>query len=252
MSLAFLQSKIIFFPEKLPPDFSFHLAANEEEVFIETPDGERINGIWSKVPDRKGVVLYFHGNAGSLDGWKPVARDFNKLHYDVLIIDYRGYGKSTGEITEEGLYTDAEATWRYALAHGVSASEILIYGRSIGTGPAVELAVRAQKSRALILETPFTSLLDMAQSIYPFLLPRLTLRFHFENEKKLANIGMPVLLIHGTRDEIIPISHSQTLHQKFKERTELVIIEGGTHNDLSAFPAYEDALIAFLEKHFTL
>lgn len=244
--LTLFQSKIIFFPEVLPEAHQFYLSANEEEVFIETPDGERLNGIWSKVENRKGLILYFHGNAGSLDGWKGVARDFNRLDYEVLIIDYRGYGKSTGTITEEGLYTDAQAAWDFALARGVPASDVVIYGRSIGTGPASELALRVKEARALILETPFTSLLDMAKSIYPFLLPNLTLRFHFENTKKLPQLTMPILLIHGTQDNVIPLSHSTQLQMLLKDRAKLVVIEGGTHNDLSAFPAYEQAINDFL------
>ncbi len=244
--LTLFQSKIIFFPETLPESHQFYLSANEEEVFIETPDGERLNGIWSTVENRKGLVLYFHGNAGSLDGWKGVARDFNRLNYEVLIIDYRGYGKSTGTITEDGLYTDAQAAWDFALARGIAASDIVIYGRSIGTGPASELALRVKDARALVHETPFTSLLDIANSIYPFLLPKLTLRFHFENDKKLPQLTMPMLLIHGTQDEVIPLSHSKELHELLKGRASLAIIEGGTHNDLGAFPAYEQALGDFL------
>jgi len=244
--LTILQSKLIFFPETLPNDHAFYLAPGEEEVFIDTEDGERINGIWSHVDQSQGLVLYFHGNAGSLESWKGVARDFNGLGYEVLIIDYRGYGKSSGVITEEGLYEDAKATWNFALARGVPASSIVIYGRSIGSGPAAELALHASDARALILETPFTSLLSLAKSIYPFLLPDLTLRFRFETDQKLPLVKMPILMVHGTQDEIIPVSHSQELQNLLGTKSTLVIIDGANHNNVSAYPAYEDALRDFL------
>lgn len=244
--LTVLQSKLIFFPEKLPSEHKFILAQNEEEVFIDTSDGERINGIWSRVESSNGLILYFHGNAGSLESWKGVARDFNRLGFDVLVVDYRGYGKSSGSITEEGLYNDAKATLAFALARGVPESSIIIYGRSIGTGPAAELALHAPEARALILETPFTSLLSLAKSIYPFLVPDLTLRFRFETNQKLPKVKMPILLVHGTMDEIIPVWHSQELHKMLGKKSTLVIIDGANHNNVSAYPAYEDALREFL------
>lgn len=244
--LTLLQSKLIFFPEVLPASHVFSLAPNEEEVFIDTADGERISGIWSHVDESKGLILYFHGNAGSLQSWKGVAPELNRLGFDVLMIDYRGYGKSTGSITEDGLYEDVKATWNFALARNVPESSIIIYGRSIGTGPASELALHAPNARALILETPFTSMLAMAKSIYPFLLPELTLRFRFETDQKLPRVNMPILLLHGTLDQVIPVSHSRQLQELLGTKSTLVIIEGASHNNVSAYPAYEEALHSFL------
>ena len=105
-----MQEQFIFFPEKLNRDHSYELSANDEEIFIPTFDGESINGLLFKADNAKGVILYFHGNAGSLASWQYVAIDLVPLGYDVLIIDFRGYGKSTGEISEKGLYIDATAS----------------------------------------------------------------------------------------------------------------------------------------------
>ncbi|MBA2660902.1 MAG: alpha/beta hydrolase [Bradymonadaceae bacterium] len=218
--ITLLQSKLIFVPERLPADYAFALADHEEEHFFETVDGERLNAIWSRAPgDSRATVLYFHGNAGSLRTWKEVASDFTALGLDTFIIDYRGYGKSSGRLSEAGLYHDAQAAWDYLLAKGLLPADIVIYGRSIGTGVASELAANVDAARALILESPFTSLVALAKELNPFLLPGLLLRFRFDNATKLPRAQMPILLVHGARDGLIPASHSHKLHPPTTQRS---------------------------------
>jgi uncharacterized protein len=245
MALIALQSKMIFFPETLDAAYDFRLGENATEVFVETDDGERINALWFRAEASRGVVLYFHGNAGSLRGWKDVSHDIVPLGLDLFIIDYRGFGKSTGRLTEQGLYEDARASYAFLRTQGYEADDIVIYGRSIGSGVASELA-STHPCRALILETPFTSLPDLASALAPHFFPRLTLRFRFENARKLAGIKVPVLLLHGDQDEIIPHSHSEALAALIGRRARLVLIEKGRHNDLSAHPAHSRALREFL------
>ncbi|RAL25223.1 alpha/beta hydrolase [Lujinxingia litoralis] len=240
-----LQSRLIFYPERLPADFDFELQPGAEERIIETADGQRISALHYRAPAPSGVVLYFHGNAGSLRSWKAVAADIVPLGYDVFIVDYRGFGKSSGRITEAGLYEDGRAAYGALLALGYAGEDVILYGRSIGSGVATQLATEVS-ARALVLESPFTRLLDVAREQMPWALPQLTLRFHFNNAEKLAGVELPVLLLHGSRDELIGPHHSRALAGVLEERANLVIVEGGGHNDLPEFERYGQALHAFL------
>lgn len=244
--LAF-QSKLIFYPEPLPVDYDYRLPAHGSEVFVDTADGERINALWYRADNSKGVVLYFHGNAGNLGSWKDISHAIVPLGYDLFIIDYRGFGKSTGRLSEKGLYEDARASYAYLIAQGYTEADIVIYGRSIGSGVASELAT-TRPARALILETPFTSLVDLAKSLAPHFLPALTLRFRFDNASKLPKVDAPILLIHGDRDELIPHSHSEVLAAQLGDKAELAIIPGAGHNDIGAYPAYAQILTRFLAR----
>ncbi|MBL6447090.1 alpha/beta hydrolase [Fulvivirga sp. 29W222] len=240
---AFLsQEKLIFHPEKLPKNFRFDLAKGGEELFLTTEDQEKINALF--FPGNKSeVILYFHGNAGSLAGWQQVADDFTSLGYSILIIDYRGYGKSSGKITEKGLYLDAFAAFHFLTdKKDFSPDEIIIYGRSIGSGIATDLASK-RLTKGLVLESPFSNLKKLATQKMPFLFPSLFLQFHFDNIGKLDSVNCPILLIHGGNDALIPVSHAQNLHKAYSGKKKLVIIPQGTHNDLSLFDKYHETLI---------
>lgn len=235
------QRRLIFFPGKLPENFNLKLKANQAEVFLDTPDGERIHALFCR-GNRPEVILYFHGNAGDLNGWKFATEDLTALGYNVFIIDYRGYGKSSGEISEQGFYNDAEAAYRYLLeTRDYKPADIIIYGRSIGTGVAVELASR-HTPRALILESPYTSLGALANEKLPFFFPSLYIRYSFNSLKKIGAIPCPVILLHGTKDELIPVAHSQKLMKSITGEKKLFLIEGGGHNDLNAFEGYKKFL----------
>ena len=236
MAFAF-QSRFIFHPGKLPYDYRFSLGENDREVFLKTPDGETINALFYRGADTQ-VVLYFHGNAGDLSNWQEVSHDFVAAGYSLFIIDYRGYGKSTGFISEQGLYIDAETSWAY-LTNTLKflPEDVIIYGRSIGTGVAVELATR-HNARGLVLESPYSSLRKLVQQKVPWLLPSLWLRFYFDNLKRMALVKSPVMLIHGDSDTLIPLSHTQTLYETFQGKKMMAIIRQGGHYDLHAFDEY--------------
>jgi uncharacterized protein len=236
-----MQTYMIFFPGKLSKDFRFDLNQGAEELFLQSNDGESINALYYP-GSKKEVLLYFHGNAGDLSGWQHTSEDFTHLGYNFLIIDYRGYGKSSGTITEKGLYDDGETAWRYLVTEkGFAPEDIIIYGRSIGTGIATELAAR-HACKGLILESPFTSLKKLARQKVPFLFPSLFLKYHFDNLGKINSVKCPVLFIHGDLDSLIPVSHSDRLFDQFSGKKKKVIIEGGEHNNLSNFQTYHDAL----------
>lgn len=235
--LYLFQTRLIFFPGKLAAGFDLKLKGHQEEIFLTTGDNERIHALFCRGP-RPEVILYFHGNAGDMSGWKFVTEDFTALGYNVLIIDYRGYGKSSGNISEQGFYKDAEAAYTYLLqTRHFTASQIIIYGRSVGTGVAVDLATR-HAARILVLESPYTSMGALANEKLPFFFPSLYLRFSFNNLKKIGKVDYPVVLIHGTHDELIPSAHSQRLLKAITTEKKLFLVNGGSHNDLNAFKEY--------------
>lgn len=239
--LYIFQRRLIFFPGKLPPGYNLKLKAHQEEVFLNTSDGERIHALFCR-GNRPEVILYFHGNAGDLSGWKFATEDLTAIGYSVFIIDYRGYGKSSGKISEQGFYIDAETAYAYLLnTRTYKPAEVIIYGRSVGTGVAVELAAR-HKPRALVLESPYTSLDALANEKLPFFFPSLYLRFRFNTLKKIGDITCPIVIAHGTRDELIPPAHSQKLMKAISGKKQLFLIEGGGHNDLNAFEGYKPFL----------
>ncbi|RVU48472.1 alpha/beta hydrolase [Lujinxingia sediminis] len=242
------QSRLIFYPERLAADVDFELPRSAEEVQITTSDKEVLSAVLHRAQSSQGVILYFHGNAGSLRTWKDVSSDFVPLGYDTLVLDYRGYGKSTGRITEAGLYEDGRAAYRWLIQQGYHPDDVVIYGRSIGSGVASKV-VSEVEARALILESPFSSLVTLGRELMPWALPGLTLRFRFPNEIHLAQTSLPVLLVHGRADELIGAHHSERLAEVLGERAELHLIEGGAHNDLAAFAPYHRAIAAFLASH---
>lgn len=247
---AFLsQEKLIFHPEELPENFQFDLKEGEEELFITTADGEKINALF--YPGKKDeVILYFHGNAGSLAGWQQIAEDFTSHGYNFLIIDYRGYGKSTGEITEKGLYLDAQAAYQFLINEKkFSPDEIIIYGRSIGSGIATELASQ-HRTKGLVLESAFTSLKKLANQKMPFLMPSLFLQFHFNNIKKLDDVECPILFISGGKDTLIPPLHTQKLFEVYSGKKKLLSIPQASHNDLNSFEEYHKGLAKSLQDFF--
>jgi pimeloyl-ACP methyl ester carboxylesterase len=171
--LAFtFQNNLIFFPQPLDKDYRYNLTDSDKEVFIPTSDGCLINGILFRRPANKNVVLYFHGNGGSLDSWQATGDEMLQHNCDLLIIDYRGYGKSTGKFSEKGFYDDAHSAYRFLIASGYQPNQIIAYGRSLGTGIATELAT-TEKIKALILESPYTSLPALASEKMPYLFPGL-------------------------------------------------------------------------------
>ncbi len=239
--------RFIFYPEKLSRDFSYHLSPDDRELFVETRDGEQINGILFKSKEGRGVILYFHGNAGSLSSWQYVAEDIVPKGYDLLVIDYRGYGKSTGKISEDGFYLDAEAWYGELLSMGYGGDRIILYGRSLGTGVAVELAAR-KTVRALVLESPFTSLPELASHLVPIPIPTFYIPYKFDNVAKASGIKIPSLVMHGDDDELIPTEMGQKVHDALGGPKRFVAVRGGGHNNLSDFAAYHDALEKFLNE----
>ena len=244
ITLYLLQERFIFFPEKLPRDFQFSFENPFEELSLEV-DGAVLNALYFRVPSAKGVVLYFHGNAGSLRDWGHVAENFLQYDHDILIVDYRGYGKSSGTITsEKAILLDAVAAYDF-LQQQVAEKDIVVYGRSVGSAPATYLAT-VRHPRTLILEAPFYSLQDMVAQQLPFAVPSPLLKYTFRNDLWAADVQCPVHIFHGTRDEVIPFTSGERLVTRFPGDSRLITIDGGMHNNLEQFPLYHEELRTIL------
>lgn len=233
--MYFFQEKMIFLPEVLNPDYEFSFNEQFDEWNISVEEDVTINALHFKVEEPKGVILYAHGNAGSLRSWGFVAETFLPHDYDVLIYDYRGYGKSGGKISEQALYKDAGILYK-ELLNRYKEEQIIIYGRSIGTGIAMELAANNNPKR-LILESPYYNLPDLASHLLP-IVPKFLVRYQFRNNEKIGKVSCPITIIHGTSDEVIYFGSSKKLEKLFKENDRLIPVEGGHHNDLVEFETF--------------
>src|SRR5450432_4768676 len=166
--LYFIQEKLIFYPQKLPADYTFHFDTNFEELHFKTQDNTSLHGILFKAGSSKGLIFYLHGNAGSLQSWGQIAKIYTDMHYDLFMLDYRGYGKSEGTISnEKQLYEDVQLVYD-SIKQRYDEKKIIILGYSIGTGAATELAA-ANHPRLLILQAPYFNLTDMMRHHFPFI-----------------------------------------------------------------------------------
>jgi uncharacterized protein len=242
-ALYFRQDSLLFRPEKLDANFRFEFPQKFTEVNLPV-DGATLNALHFTTPNAKGAVLYFHGNSGSLQRWGDVAENFVSRGYDLFILDYRGYGKSSGSIaSEQQLIEDGEQAYRY-LSQRYTPQNIVIYGRSLGTGLAAQIAQR-HPPKMLILETPYVSLTDLTQRFYPYI-PGFLLKFPMRTDLALPQINNPIYLIHGTADEVVPYDSSEKLLPLIRTSKELISIPGGAHNGLRTTPLYNAALDRFL------
>jgi len=240
IALYVFQERLIFYPEKLSNKAQFKFDDLVTEFFYETSDGEKINALLFKVENPKGVVYYHHGNAGNLEYWGAKAIDFTGRGYDVLMYDYRGFGKSTGKIkNEKMMYSDAMMIYK-KLLHEYAEKDVILYGISLGTGIATKLA-HENNPKMLILETPYYSFYDVSKFHYPYLPNSILLHYQFKNNKLLPEIKQPIYLFHGTVDKTVPYNSSTRL-AKLSDNIQLFTIEDGSHSDLNTFNLYHHKL----------
>ncbi|WP_310991815.1 alpha/beta hydrolase [Aequorivita marina] len=245
VALYFLQEKMIFMPEPLPQDYTYSFPGNFEEINLNTSDGAKLNALHFKVENPKGVVLYFHGNAGELASWGVVVQKFVNRNYDVLVMDYRTYGKSTGKLSEKALYADAQLFYDF-LMNDYNENDIVVYGRSLGTTFATYVASE-NHPRQLILEAPFYSLDEVASQRFPFLPVNWFLKYHFPTYQYLPEVMSPILIFHGTDDYVVSYENSQKLSAlETKAKINFMSIPGGSHNNLVDTESYSKALDSIL------
>ena len=226
-----------------------------EPLTLATADGETLDG-WH-VPAKpgmpaRGLVIVFHGNAGNISHRLDYLRMFYDLGFASLIIDYRGYGRSSGKASEEGSYADADTAWRHATQRlGYPAKRIVLFGESLGGAVATQLAVVKQPA-ALVLASTFTSVPDLGAEIYPWLPIRLLARIRYDSHERLAAIKSPILVIHSRQDDIIPFAHGERLYAAANPPKRFLEIAGG-HNEGFVFgrEAWVRELDDFLRSAFT-
>ena len=239
--LYFLQDYLMFKPEKLPKDFQFHYENQEtEEYNIETRDGAIINGLRFKAKNPKGLVFYLKGNSKSIRGWGKFAVDFTRHGYDVLMVDYRGFGKSTGRRTQKAIKRDLQVIYN-KVKENVREKYIILYGRSLGSGFAAKLA-SMNNPRMLILDAPYYSLSKVAKRYLPFMPLSLLIKFPMPTNKWLKYVKCPIHIIHGTDDRLIPYKTSVKLSKIQPKLTTLHTIIGGGHKNLNTFESYHKIL----------
>ena len=241
LMLYFLQDYLMFKPEKLPKDFKFYYENQEiEEYNVETRDGAIINGLRFKAKNPKGVVFYLKGNSKSIKGWGKFAVDFTRHGYDVLMVDYRGFGKSTGRRTQKAIKRDLQMIYN-KVKEITPEKYIILYGRSLGSGFATKLA-SMNNPRMLILDAPYYSLSKVAKKYIPFMPLTLFLKFPMPTYKWLKYVNCPIHIIHGTDDKLIPYKTSIKLSKIKPESTRLYTIIGGGHKNLNTFIEYHKML----------
>lgn len=240
IAIYIFQERLIFHPEKLSPRYKFVFDTPFEEKNYKTLDGNLLNALFFKVENSKGIVFYHHGNAGNLEEWGQRAIDFTSKGYDVLMYDYRGYGKSSGSIkNEKTLYADAALIYK-ELLFDYKERDIIVYGTSLGSGIASYIAYNNHPSK-LILETPYYNFYDVAKFHYPFLPNSLLLHYQFKTNQYLPKVKSDVFLFHGTEDETIPFNSSERL-SNLSDKITLFTIKNGSHNNLNTFHDYHQRI----------
>lgn len=246
------QGRMLYVPSREMEATPLTVGLPYQELTVQTKDGVNISAWYIPSANARGVVLFCHGNAGNMSHRLDSIRIFHTLGLNVLIFDYRGYGKSEGSPDEEGTYRDAEAAWDYLVnVTGVKPEKIVLFGRSLGSAIAAETALRRQGG-ALIMESGFTSVPDLGKKLFPHLPVRLISRYRYATINKVGRIKIPKLFIHSPEDEIIPYDQGLKLFEKASEPKEFLAIAGG-HNEgfLLSGEVYRDGLRSFLARHLS-
>ncbi len=244
--LAWKQEALLFQPQTLPADYRFTADADVQESWVDVP-GARLNALHLRLPKPDGVVFFLHGNGGNLADWFVNLDFYRRLNLDLYMVDYRGYGKSSGHIESQAqLMADVRTAW-LGIAPRYAGLRRVFFGRSLGTGLAAELAAGLSADMAAdmqpdltVLASPYTSMAALAQEHYPWV-PAAVLRYPLRTDEALPRVHGSVLLLHGERDTLISPVHSQRL-LGVAPSARLVTIPGAAHNDLQRFPTYSDAL----------
>ena len=237
------QEKLIFHPEQLPKDFAFQFHAEFEEIYLEMQDGVHLHALHFKAQNPKGIVFYVHGNAGSLQDWGGLSDLYVRLGYDLLMFDYRGFGKSEGKISsQQQFFEDVQQVYDYT-KQLYTEDKIIVEGFSIGTATASKIAGDNQPQQ-LILKAPYYSLEHLVKSRHPYL-PMSLLKYPFKTVNWLENVHIPITVFHGTADELIPFSNAELLHQALP-KIDFVPVEGCLHNDLPFTSAYQEKMAVLL------
>ncbi|UBB90482.1 alpha/beta fold hydrolase [Candidatus Kaistella beijingensis] len=246
--LKYFQEKVVFLPVILPNDHTYDFENDFEEYLWDTPFDGKINVLHFRIKNPKGVIAYFHGNADNLHRWGKIAVDFTKFGYDVLVMDYRGYGKSSGPRNEEYLYSDAQFFYDFA-KENYGENKIIVYGRSLGGAFATKIAGENQP-KMVILEATFYNLQDIVNRWLPGKVtdkvsPKMT--YHFLSNQNILKIKVPLYHFHGTKDSVVPLKSGKKLFEVFEKEhpkipKKFIEIKGGTHEDLIKYDEFVEEM----------
>ncbi|MBM3202000.1 MAG: alpha/beta hydrolase, partial [Chlamydiae bacterium] len=221
-----------------------------DEIFIKAPNGDEVNGVLFHSPSpAKGVILYLHGRGNNLgDFWGFRIQDYVNYGYDVFSIDYRGFGKSKGIITENTLLEDSDLAYNFLLER-YSEKDIVVYGQSLGTGFATYVASK-HNPKALVLEAPYYNMIEMAKNAKPYLpnfVLKLMLKYHLRTDLWIKEVSCPIHIFHGTKDRIIPYSSGQKLYQLVEDKATFYTLEGWGHDGMMCHKDYILSMQQILE-----
>ncbi len=250
LNMGCLEDNFIYFPSKYPDGY-WHIAKQlpVEDCYFKASDGVMLHGWFADFAGTNTTLLWLHGNAGNISDRQDNLMRLLRIGINVFIIDYRGYGRSKGHPSEQGLYKDAQAAYDYLLhTKSISPRDIYLFGRSLGGAVAINLAL-SNKAAGLIVESTFTSLPDIGRELYPFLPVKMITRERYDSLAKIAQINIPVLIIHGDADEIVPVGHGKKLFEAANEPKEFYVIKGAEHNNTYVVggKAYFEKIKAFVE-----
>lgn len=250
--LYFFQENLIFLPSQLPAEYTYQFDTSFEELTQTTDDGAQLNGLYFYVDNPVGTVLYFHGNAGDLSRWGEIAQFFVQKHLNVIVMDYRNFGKSTGTMKESLLYKDADLWYHKAQEKATQANvPLYAYGRSLGTTFAAYIAATHQVKH-LVLEAPFYSLESVAKDRFPILPVSMLLKYKFPTSSFINKVSAPVTIIHGREDGVVHYDQGEALyHHLSSSQKEFVTVPEGGHNDLVLHPEYQNAISAVFKSSRT-
>lgn len=248
--LAYLyvfQRQLLYFPDRSRPQLGFLAHQGVREVSLTTADGLSLLSWY--LPPREGrpVILYFHGNGGNIGYRAARIERFGGEGYGVLLVGYRGYGGNPGTPSEAGFRDDARAAWDFLERQGIAGGRLVLYGESLGTGVAVEVAA-TREIAGLILESPFTSIAALAQYHYPYVPAALLIWDRFDSLSRIAKVKAPILVLLGGRDGIVPDRFSRALLAAAPEPKESWFVPDAGHEELEGFGAL-DQVVAFIDCH---
>lgn len=240
------QDRVIFHPEKLPKAYQFTFANEFEEINLTTDDGNMLNGLIFKSNNSRGLVVFYHNHSGNIEHWSRFALFINKLDYDVLLMDYRGFGKSTGKFSEQSFLSDSILWYDFALDR-YNEDVISVYGRGIGATFAAYVASLNNPKR-LCLESPFHSINYVARAHYPYLPIKIISKYKFETDRYIVDVNCKIYIFHGIQNELVNYKNSSKLYELSKGNMELFLIPDANHYNLINNTSYLNKIVEICKK----